>query len=332
MKKDFSIIAGIDVSSKKLDYTIIKNRDDKKHLQGVVSNDQKGLAKLTSLFLKNGVSKVILENTGVYSMPVCYHMQKASISYSMVSPLEIKRSQGINRGKSDKADAKDIAFYGITHEHKLIATKLPAEDLLKLKLALAEREKLVKAITTFKTTKINKEYLSIEIVKSILALNKKTIQALRKQLDAIDELIQGIIDANETFKQQQQLLLTVPGVGKQTASNLIATTNAFENFKDWRKYACYCGVAPFEYSSGSSIRGRTKVSHLANKKMKSLLNMAALSAKKYDKEIATYYQRKLNEGKNAMLVLNAIRCKVISRAFAVIKRKSPFVDTLKAVA
>jgi transposase len=140
------------------------------------------------------------------------------------------------------------------------------------------------------------------------------------------------IDGNEILKEQFALLQSVPGVGKQTAINLIVYTNCFTSFNDWRKFACYAGVAPFEYSSGSSIRGKKKVNHLANKKLKSLLNMAALSAKRNDKELHDYFERKVQEGKNKMLVLNALRCKVLSRSFAVIKRKSPFVNTLKAVA
>ena len=99
--------------------------------------------------------------------------------------------------------------------------------------------------------------------------------------------------------------------------------------EDWRKLACYCGVAPFKHQSGSSIKGKTKVSHIANKKMKSLLNMAALSAKRNDIEIKEYYERKVEEGKNKMSVLNAIRCKIISRAFAVIERETPFVNIQK---
>jgi transposase len=100
-------------------------------------------------------------------------------------------------------------------------------------------------------------------------------------------------------------------------------------FKNWRKFACYCGVAPFEYKSGSSIKGRTRVSHLANKKIKALLNMAALTAKKNDMEMRAYYDKKVKEGKNKMLVLNSIRCKIISRAFAVIQRNTPFVNVNK---
>ncbi len=89
----------------------------------------------------------------------------------------------------------------------------------------------------------------------------------------------------------------------------------------------YSGVAPFEYSSGSSIRGRTKVNHMADKKMKSLLQMCALSAIKHDPQLKVYYQKKEKEGKNKMLIFNNIRNKIIQRVFCVVNRKTPFVNT-----
>jgi transposase len=96
--------------------------------------------------------------------------------------------------------------------------------------------------------------------------------------------------------------------------------------------ACYAGVAPFPYQSGTSIKGRTKVHPLADKKLKSLLNMCAISAIRHDKEIKTYYERKAAEGKNKMLIINNVKCKLLARVFAVINRKTPFINTFKFAA
>lgn len=109
-------------------------------------------------------------------------------------------------------------------------------------------------------------------------------------------------------------------------------TRNFTCFENWRKLACYSGMAPFEYSSGSSVRGRTKVSPIADKKLKSILTLGVMAAIKHDQQIKTYYQRKVKEGKNKMLVINAIRCKIINRVFAVINSPPPFVDTYKFAA
>jgi transposase len=250
----------------------------------------------------------------------------------MVPAIEIKRAKGLTRGKSDKTDAKDIALYAITHLHKLAFTQLPESDLMRLKLSLTERDKLVKAITLFKATKESKGFLSKELSNEILKHNSKTISILKKQLLELENIIKSIIKQNEKINKQLNLIQSVPGVGLQTAIQLIVSTRCFTAFDNWRKLACYAGVAPFEYSSGTSIKGKSKVSHMADKKLKSLLNMAALAAKKHDKQFKDYYERKTKEGKNGMLVMNALRCKILSRVFATIKRETPYVDFLKFAA
>lgn len=68
------------------------------------------------------------------------------------------------------------------------------------------------------------------------------------------------------LNRQKNLLMSVPGIGDVTALYLLLATKRFKNFKIWRKFACYSGIVPFEYSSGTSIRGRSKVNHFADKK------------------------------------------------------------------
>ena len=107
---------------------------------------------------------------------------------------------------------------------------------------------------------------------------------------------------------------------------MLVTTNNFTSFENGRKYACYTGIAPFENSSGK-YQGKTKVSHLANKRVKVLLSNGANSARKWDPELRAYYARKIDEGKEHKLVINSIRCKMVNRVFAVVKRETPYVNT-----
>ena len=99
-----------------------------------------------------------------------------------------------------------------------------------------------------------------------------------------------------------------------------------------REFACYSGCAPFEHKSGTSIRGKTKVHYIANRKMKMLLHMAAMNAVTFNDELKAYYQRKVAEGKNPMSVLNAVRFKLICRIFSVIKRNEAFQKDYKKIA
>ncbi len=113
----------------------------------------------------------------------------------------------------------------------------------------------------------------------------------------------------------------MPGIGLVTSLYLLVYSHNFDRFKDAKKLASYSGVAPFEYSSGTSIRARTKVHPMANKTLKSALHMCALSAIQHDKELKAYFEPKVKAGKNKMSVLNAVRNKLLHRVFACVREK-----------
>ena len=334
--KNYKLTIGIDVSKAKLDVTFMYDPLSKQHIHFIVSNDAKGIRQIIRELKKNKTELndclFCCENTGIYSMPLSFYLNELAVDYWVVPAIEIKRSKGISRGKNDKIDSKDIAFYAISHLHKLILTKLPEKEILRLKVLFTEREKLVKVIKLLNTTQENETFFPKAILKDVLLTNSKTVKALEKSLKEIENKMNEVIRENKTLSTQYDLSCSVPGVGPQTATYLLIVTKSFTAFNNWRKLACYSGIAPFEYTSGSSIKGRTKVNNLADKKMKSMLNMCALNSKRSDAELCLYYKRKTEEGKNPMLVMNALRCKVLSRVFATIKRGTPYINIKKYVA
>lgn len=334
--KKYGLFIGIDVSKLKLDVNLLFPNDVENSKHFVTANTNKGLLEIIKRVkqLKIDFGKVLFsfEDTGVYSMPLCYFLSKRELDYWMVPAIEIKRSKGISRGKTDKADSRDIALYALAHQHKLQLGSLPDEVLQRIKLLYTEREKVVKAIQMFGRSSENSGYLPKNILTDVLKINASTIKKLKATLKKIDGKIQELIAQNEELKEKDRLVQSIPGVGPQTSIYLLLVTRGFATFDNSRQLACYGGVAPFEYSSGSSIRGRTKVSNLADKKLKSLLNMCALNAKAWDHEIKQYYERKVAEGKSKMLVLNNIRNKILGRVFAVINRGTPYVNTQKFAA
>jgi transposase len=334
--KKFSFFVGIDVSKKTLDVCVLKSDKMEVLSLAVVTNTNQGIKSIISglkpLKIDSSDTLFCFENTGIYSMPLSVFFSEAMLNYWEIPALEIKKAKGITRGKSDKTDARDIAFYSVRNIDKLLLSSVAEVDIQQLKLLFSEREKLVKSIKLFESTQEGKTFIPGSIFKVVATNNHKTIAFLKKSLKTIDGKIKSIREKNERLNAQYQLLKSVPGIGDITALYMIVTTRGFERFENWRKFACYSGIAPFQYTSGSSIRGKTRVNHLADKKMKSLLNMAALSAVRHDQEIKEYYERKINEGKNPMLVLNNIRCKIVGRAFAVINRSTPFVNFKKYAA
>jgi transposase len=160
-------------------------------------------------------------------------------------------------------------------------------------------------------------------LKSEIALCQTSINALKKDLDAVDKKIRELIDADPQLKELFDIVDSVKGIGQVIATEILITTNEFKDINDPKKYACYSGLAPFEQSSGK-YKGKAKVSNKANKKVKALLHNAAMAAIQHCQEIKEYYHRKNAEGKNKMLVINNVCNKLVHRIFACISRREKY--------
>jgi transposase len=192
---------------------------------------------------------------------------------------------------------------------------------------MGERSRAVKAATIEK--QVLKE-LSGQLTKKAITRVKRRLKALSEDVKAIENEVKELIISTPKLEKSYNLLQSITGIALVNATMMILCTNNFEGITNARSFACYCGVAPFEYTSGTSIRGKTKVSHLANKKMKTDLTNAARSAVVHDPEMRIYYKRKRAEGKAYGTVMNAVKFKIITRVFAVIKRGTPFVKLRQA--
>ena len=160
---------------------------------------------------------------------------------------------------------------------------------------------------------------------SLFSIHQKMVHYLSKQIGALENEIKKLIAEDQKMNELYNLMISVKGVGLILASNFLVVTNCFQAFTDGRKFACYAGLAPFEKQSGTSLNMKSRVSHFANKKMKSLLNLSASSAIQADPELKAYYLRRVENGKSKMSTLNIVRNKIVHRIFAVVKRGTPFV-------
>lgn len=337
MKKSFSFFIGVDVSKFKLDACFLQ-ADAKQGCHQVFDNTLKGIRMMIKWVHElAAVSKenylFCLEHTGIYAMPLCYYLGEQDYRFAMVPALEILKSIGVKRGKTDKADAAAIAKYAQTRCDDIGLYSLPEKQLVKLKFLLTHRNLLVKTRKTFHVALTEpSSFVEKDLIVDITRQSKQLIVNLDRKIKQIEKQITEVIEGNEQMKKTYDLLVSVPGIGPHIAAYLLVYTRCFTVFENSRKFACYAGIAPFEHQSGISIKGRSRVSHLANKRMKSLLNLAALTAKKSDAQIKHYYERKIKEGKNPMLVLNNIRNKIVARIFATIKRQTPYVFTMQFAA
>ena len=324
---------GIDVSKSTVDVYIHSNQlfaEFKNSINGF--NEMLFWIKKNTLVLSNEIL-FVFENTGMYSHVLSTFLSKKKLSFFIASGLDIKRSIGIARGKDDQVDAKRIAIYGYRLKDDLEPTKLPETDIVQLKSIFSLRTKLNKQRAGFKASlKEQKAIYNATDFKIQFEIQKQMINELTVQIDRINSEMKRIIDQNTSLKNTYELITSIKGIGLQTAVIIIAYTDNFNRFENWRKFASYSGIAPFPYQSGTSIKGKTKVSHLANKKLKSIINMCAISAIQHNPEMKRYYLKRVSQGKNKMSTINIIRNKLIARIFAVVKRQTPYVDTFKFAA
>ncbi len=330
---DFSTIIGIDVSKLTLDVHVLPNNQDFQ-----TKNDEKGFKEIVKWLAKDSqidlsATLFSFENTGFYSYKLSLWLEDKGYHFVILSGLELKRSLGISRGKSDGIDARKIAEYTFLRRDSIIQTILPEQDIIRMKRLLSLRDKLIRQRSGFMATlKEAMRAFSKKEDPLYYKIQEDLLKRINIHIDKIEKELHHIIENNPMLKEQYQLILSIKGAGPLAAFTFIAVTNGFQKFQTWRKFACYAGIAPFPYRSGTSIKGLNKVSHLANKKIKALLSNMAVSAIQYNTELKLYYNRRLDEGKNKSATLNIIKNKLVARIFAVIERGTPYVNTAKFAA
>lgn len=322
---------GVDISNAKLDLALLENIENSQFHDKVVTNDFKGFDSIQKWLgkLKINLSECVfcMEHTGTYGLLFFAWLGQMGINYCVEPALKIKRSLGVTRGKDDKVDARRIADYAYTQRAKLQPFNLPSGLMLQIKQLLTYRDQMVRICSSLKNSlKSHKQYQRVSGLKSVSEEIENQITDFENRIERIEQQVMSLIKSDESLFKNYKLATSVIGVAFVIGSYMMVTTNNFTSFNNGREYACYSGIAPFAYKSGSSIKGKTKVSNLANKKIKAILSNGANSAAKWDPEIKKYYNRKLAQGKDHQLIINSIKCKLVNRVFAVVKRQSPYVN------
>lgn len=322
MKK---IIIGIDISSKTLDICLQK---DGKPEFFTIANDVKAI---NGFFKKLSREEVVvaMENTGRYNWQLYEVLPRYNFAVYVISALHLKKSMGLIRGKNDKVDAERICKFIQKNQDECTLWKPTPDNIQKMKVLLAERNARIKMKRQLVNQKTDYKLMDkIGLGKQLDKLNQALIKSLQDQVQKLEAEIEKIVQSDGSLKEQAKQIRSVPGVGPVTSWTIIAKTEGFTTITEPRKMACYCGIVPFEHQSGTSIRRQPRVSTYADKSMKSILHLAAMSAIRFDNKLRTYYQRKVAEGKNKMSVLNAVRNKIVHIVFALIKNQATYQDHL----
>ena len=330
--KNYTYFIGIDVSKNELDYAIIHDktllfhRECKNEPDAIVAfvKELKSLPRFTmprALFC--------MEDTGIYCNHLAHSLMKLKANVVIENAFHLKHSCGITRGKADKLDSIRIAQYARKNadELKLLTQRRPAVCQLMNLFALRNRL-LNLSLALAHPLKEQNFFVKKELIRQSSQLCERSANAIKLDLTDIDSAIDNLVNADERIKNLKRLITSVPNVGRVTAIAIIICTGEFTEIKNPKKFACYAGIAPFKNESGKMVR-KSKISQIANRKMKALLHTCAISALRKDEELRIYYDRKVKEGKAKMVVINAVRNKLILRVFACVKQERCYIKGYK---
>jgi transposase len=327
---------GIDVSKSFFDATLMPLTD---HQKGALvtahfENTESGLNSFEKWLRQNKVvladALLVMENTGVYHRLLWTWCNDHQLPVHIGNAAHIKWSFGIARGKDDKIDSMRLCNYAYKEADTLQATPALHPALLQLKDLMTARTKLLSQLNSTRTYLKELKGVSEQSVQQLLEqAHQQAIDGLKASIGLLEKQIKEVMAAHRELQTNYDLLISVPGIGHLTAVYIICCTNNFAGKITGKQLACYAGVAPFSERSGTTIKGRNKVHPMANKELKKMLHLCALSAIQHCAELKQYYLRKKQQGKHSMSVLNAVRNKIVLRAAAVINHQKKYVDYSK---
>ena len=289
-------------------------------------NDETGFKKYLKE-LPQG-SLVVMEATGYYHYRLAQFLYKNGVTVSVVNPLSIKRfiQMKLAKVKTDKSEAKAICEYALTNEVPLYnaLTDTQSECLQLFRLL----DTYLKQRTATKNKIHGEAVLGIpsKFVYRSLIRNKKQ---LNKEVAAIESKILSLV--KEDQQEQLTLLTSIPGIGQKTALFLIVVTDGFSKFETASQLCSYVGITPTIRESGSSVRGRARISKVGNRKLRNLLFLCSFNACKHNKSCKEVYERIVNKGKSKKLALIAVANKLLKQSFAIAKSGRPYDDTYVSI-
>jgi transposase len=268
-----------------------------------------------------------MESTGVYGESLAYFLCAKGYRVAVEPPLKVKRAFRPGGPKTDAVDSCQIAEYACRFEDQLSFWQPRTELLEQIKVLLATREQFAGQKTAHQNAL---QAIKRKVVRTPLAeqVHAQSITQLQKHIHDIDQELRRLINTDPTLKQMLLLLLTVPGVGLLLAAHMILLTQAS---LDPKELAAYLGIAPNEFSSGTSVFKRTSSRHYGPSAVRKLLYLASCSVRTHREQFRSYFLRKTAEGKSKRLVLNNIANKLLKIICAVLRSNSPFIQNYSSI-
>ena len=328
-KKNYLYFIGMDISKSTLDAAIVSEKPTTSYR---FQNTKKGVNAFIRLLRNQRIdlddTLICMEHTGIYGKIIIDKLVEKQAHLVVEMPIRITRSIGVIRGKSDRVDAIRIAHYAAKN-HQELEPYVPMPEILeRVKILLKVRRKLVNARADMNKYPNELELFSPELGKLAQTNLKRINKTLDTEIKRVETELKKLVLSDDRLNKTFGLVTSVTGIGKITALHLTVFTNFFTRYENPRQLACYCGVVPFECTSGSSLHQKARIHPMANKTLKKHLHMSAMAAINHDPDIKAYFERKVEEGKNKMLIINNVRNKLVHRVCAVVRRQEPYLKNV----
>jgi len=305
---------GVDVSKDKFDVWDC----DRGHRS--FPNQKKGFQEFTKQLPSN--SFCVMEATASYYQQLAMYLYEHHFDLAVVNPISIKRfiQMKLQQNKTDKSDARMIALYG--QEQPGLSRWIPAPEYI------TKCKQLQRVIVIYlkQNTALKNHIQSLESrgVKSGILIRslKRQLKQVRSEIALLEEEMQSLIHQYDADLLVN--LSSIPGIGKKTAAFLIVLTNGFRDFENYRQVSSFCGLSPTEHSSGSSVKGRSRISKRGNPYIRNQLFMCSFTASLRNPQCRSLYERLVNKGKSKKLALIAVCNKLIKQSFAIAQSGIPY--------
>ncbi len=309
-------VVGIDVSKASL--AVCYQRDQQvHHLE--VSNTKAGFQQLVHTC--GAQCLFVLEATGAYYLALAYYLHEQKGQVVVLNPLVVKRfiQMHLGKGKSDRKDAQWLLRFG---QQQAVKPWQPEETVL---VECRQLEQVSEQLLKQKTMVSNSlEALQRQPVISKLALQQlqQTLKALTQQVQAVEAELLAVLE--QRFQAEMALLCSIPGIGRKTAGLLLLFAGGFTRLDNYRQLIALAGLSPREHTSGSSIRGRVRITKMGGALIRGKLFMCSFAAKKRNAACQALYDRLVAKGKNGKVALIAVCNKLLKQAFAIVKSGVPY--------
>jgi len=321
---------GVDVAAKDVQVCfMVKTDTGHCKIKGSRSfaNTVKGISSLEQWLKKRHqdglILSVVMEATGVYYENLAYTLYESGHRIHVLLPNRVKGyMKFLNlKSKTDKIEAKALAQLGLNQQLPNWQPATP--QMYALKRVCREKTMLTDEKTMI-SNRLHAEQSCKDPQKTIIKRLKQRLKLVDKQIDEVESQVRKMCTQDEQLNQRIENITTIKGVGFMTAITLIAETNGFELITHKSQLVSYAGYDVIERQSGSSVKGKTRISKKGNSHIRRCLHFPALSAVKYNDEFKALFTRVFDRTKIKMKGYVAVQRKLLVLVYTLYKKNQPY--------